>query len=46
MNLTVLKLRFMKIVLQHIYNTNAMNSLGEECLKLINDLNKKILEVE
>ena len=46
MNLTALKLRFMKIVLQHIYNTNAMNSLGDECLKLINDLNEKIAEVD
>lgn len=46
MNLTILRLKFMKIVLQHIYNTNAMNNLGKECLKLIDDINDKIGEVK
>lgn len=46
MNLTILRLKFMRIVLQHIYNSNAMNKLGSECLELIHDIEEKINEVD
>lgn len=46
MQLMTIRLKFMKIVLQYIYDQNKLNALGRECTKLIKEVDLKIHEVE
>lgn len=46
MQLMTIRLKFMKIVLQYIYDQNKLNDLGGQCKALIKEIDLKTYEVE
>jgi len=46
MQLMTLRLKFMRIVLEYIYDQNKLNPLGSKCTKLIREIDLKIYEIE
>lgn len=46
MQLMTLRLRFMRIVLEYIYDQNRLNAMGGKCSKLIKEIDLKIYEIE
>lgn len=46
MQLMDIRLRFMRIVLQYIYDQNKLNALGSQCKALIKEVDLKLYEIK